>query len=192
MKNFFHCVLMIAIMGYGCNNKYPIDSLPADTTRPSLSVPFVSTAAAVYVVPFAASTTSGNSLGYEITLSDVGADVLASVKAYVTDVRMIGTDDYEIHTEVKRNSVYDVIYGNVANVAIAKGDSVLQGALIGKVGANGKVTFRIERKDTRKAQCPSDFASSGFNAAMSTALIQHNLANSDTLTLMCRQSELSY
>jgi hypothetical protein len=192
MQKILLSILAVSLFASGCNDKYPIDPLPADTSIPTLSVPFVSVSSTVYFTPFGAplQSSSETSKGFELTMSDVNTEVLASTKAYITAVNMIAADNYEIHTEIKRNSIYDVIYGNVAGVTLQVGDSVVQSTILGNVGSNGKVTFRIERKDTRKALCPSTFGSSGFNNSFNTSLLLHNSANSDTLSLVCRVSEI--
>lgn len=192
MKKFILPISVLCFFVSSCGKPDTIDPLPGDNTIPSLITSFVSTASTLYFTPFGADLQGGGGIskGYEITLADTNSDVVASTKAYITSVNMIAADNYEIHSEIKHNSIYDVIYTNVAYVTLVAGDSVNQGTLLGKVGANGKAGFRVERKDTHKAICPSTLGSTSFNTPINQALIQHNSFNADTLTIPCRASEL--
>jgi hypothetical protein len=168
-----------------CKEETKLNS-PRDTSIPTLSRAFLSTASVVKFVAFGGTLPDATTnKGYYLQLTDTAQLVVASCQGIVTD---INSSNASITVTYKPKSIYSFVYTGVRNVAVQVNDTISSGSILGKIAADGKISFTLIKND--EVLCPGDFGPGGFNNAMQSAIARHNALNPDTIAAACVVSSL--
>lgn len=173
-KLFLFAVLPLLISA--CNDKYPIDDLPEDTSAPSLTYPLAGFATTTKFVPFGGTLPSSvQCKGYTIFLSNPNETITATCRGIVTAVNLDAAGNNDITVKYKSNSIYSFVYSGVRDVLVDVNDSISAGTILGKLGSNMQVGFMLVKSN--EVVCPRTYGTAGFNDAIDLAIGKHNTAN---------------
>lgn len=172
LKQIFAFALLL-ILAHSCNDKYPIDQLPDDTTPPSLSNPFLSFSSTLQFIAFGDSLNGELCKGYWFQMTDSNQSVLSACSGKVTSITDYPNGAKSIAVKYKTNSIYSFVYSELRNVQVNVNDVIGSGTILGKTGNGGKLFFQII-KNNNEVLCPKTFGSPGFNIAIEQAISRHN------------------
>lgn len=128
--------------------------------EPKLSVPPVHMDHVSSVIQFGEEIAGKVNPAFEYILSDPFQWVLAAEEGtIIAVVKNTGCNDYEIRIQL--NADWMVIYDHVTQPAVAPGDEVVAGQVLGKVGEGNRVELQLNAKDGT-SYCPFSYASSAF------------------------------
>jgi hypothetical protein len=166
--------LGLLLLGSSCNDKYPIDELPDDTTPPSLTYPFLSFSSTQQFITFGDSLNGGLCKGYWFQMLDSNQSVAAAAPGIVTGIAQQAGGAKSISIKYKSNSIYSFEYAHLRDVTVEVNDIINSGTILGKTGQGGKLYFQLIKNDM-EVFCPKTFGSPGFNTAVEQAIQKHNI-----------------
>lgn len=185
MKKVFAVLASFLVIASACNDKYPIDELPDDTTPPSISFQFLSFSSTKRFVPFGDSLNGEICKGYYFEMTDSTQSVSAGCSGIVTDIKDMAGGAKSLSIRYKSNSIYSFKYSYLRNVMVNVNDNINAGTILGKTGQGGKLYFELI-KNNNEVCCPGVFGSPGFNTAIQMARSKHNINfPSDTVGEVC-------
>lgn len=173
MKKIVAPLFALVLFASSCNDKYPIDPLPDDTTPPSLSNPFLSFSSTQQFIAFGDSLNGDLCKGYWFQMTDSNQSVAAACSGTVTAISDIAGGAKSATVKYKSNSIYSFVYAELRNVQVSVNDVIASGTLLGKTGSGGKLFFQLI-KNNNEVLCPKNFGSPGFNTALEQAISRHN------------------
>lgn len=186
MRKLMMLLPCAAILMLGACKEDKVLNSPRDTSTPTLSRAFLSTASVIKFVPFGGTLPDATtSKGYYLQLTDTAQIVVASCQGIVTD---INSSNASVTVTYKPTSIYSFVYTGLRNVKVQVSDTINSGAILGQVAADGKISFSLIKND--EVLCPADFGPGGFNNAMQSAIARHNALNPDTIAAACVVSSL--
>lgn len=190
MNKTIALLTILALFNFSCNDKYPINDLPEDTTAPSLTYPISSFSTVTRFIPFGGTLPSGGQCkGYDIFVSNANETITAACRGIVIAVNLDGAGNNDITVKYKSNSVYSFVYSGVKDVMVDVNDSIYAGTILGKVGSNLELSFTLIKSN--EVLCPRTYGSAGFNDAIDLAIAKHNTANStDSVFSACLAESL--
>ncbi|MBK7149681.1 MAG: peptidoglycan DD-metalloendopeptidase family protein [Bacteroidetes bacterium] len=190
MKKYVPVIMCILFWGTSCNDKYPIDELPDDTTPPSLTYPFLSFSSTKQFITFGDTLNGELCKGYWFEMLDSNQNVAAAASGIVTGIADQTGGAKSISVKYKANSIYSFVYANLRDVQVDINDAINPGTLLGKTGQGGKLYFQLIKNDN-EVFCPQTFGSPGFNTAIGQAISKHNINYpSDTIAEPCSATSL--
>ncbi len=185
MKKAFALLTLFIVVASACNDKYPIDDLPDDTTPPSLSFQFLSFSSTKRFVPFGDSLNGDICKGYYFEMTDSSQSVTSGCSGIVTEITDMAGGAKSISVKYKSNSIYSFKYAYLRNVIVNVNDKINAGTILGKTGQGGKMYFELI-KNNNEICCPGTFGSPGFNTAIEMARSKHNINfPADTVGEVC-------
>lgn len=138
-----------------------------DKTPPVLSVTPVDISTVVRIIPFGADLSPvQKNPAFEYYVNDTSVPVRSVCAGYVDNIMLNDNfPDYEVWIRTSSASVYMLIYDHILDLRVGKGDQVIAGTVLGKVGEGKRTELQINKSDRKTGElsyCPFDFATDDF------------------------------
>lgn len=191
MKNLSVVVLFIVLFFHSCTKESTAVKPAVDRTPPTLEVPFVGTASVQFFAGFGFtdSATASVCRGYNVVLSDTQIRIVSPLAGIVDQLIVAGNGECDMIVKKSTASIFSIRLKHITQPAVAAGDEVNAGSILGKVNSSGQAYMEVQ--EDNQFRCPAELGNAGFNYAFQQALNKSNLLNADSSNpAVCTQSYL--